>query len=233
MKKENFDIGNIPAILYGYNSDKLYIVVHGRYGNKEEAEGFANIAVEAGYQVLSFDLPEHGERKNENYECTIQNSISDLREVYSFVQNKYKSFSLFAGSLGAYFSLSAYQEVKFEKCLFVSPVLDMKRLIQNMMKEANVTEDELRVKGTIKTTDDVLSWDYYDFVCRNPIKKWNSETFILYGENDNITEKSVLHNFVEKFNCNLDIMQNGEHWFHTEEQVKYLDFWMRRHINWS
>jgi len=231
MKKEKINIRNIPALLYGANSEKLYIFVHGRYGKKEDADSFAAMAVKAGYQVISFDLPEHGERKGEDYGCTIQNGIHDLRGLYSFVKNKYKSLSLFACSLGAYFSLSAYQNVQFEKCLFLSPVLDMERLIQNMMKQSNVSEKELKEKAKIETPfGETLSWDYYEFVKNNPIEKWDSKTFILYGENDNITEKSVLDSFVRKYNCNLDVHKNGEHYFHTAEQLKYLENWIRKII---
>jgi esterase/lipase len=231
MKKEKIKIGNIPALLYGTSSQKLYIFVHGRYGKKEDADSFAAMAAKIGYQTISFDLPEHGERKDEEYRCTIQNGIHDLKEIYSFFQNKYRSFSLFACSLGAYFSLSAYQNVKFEKCLFLSPVLDMERLIQNMMRKSNVSEEELKEKMKIETSfGETLSWDYYEFVRNNPIEKWDNKTFILYGENDNITEKSILDSFVKKYNCNLEVLKNGEHWFHTVEQSNYLENWIQRII---
>jgi len=228
MKTENLTIGNIPALIYGENSEKLYIAVHGRYGKKEDADDFAAIATKCGFQVISFDLPEHGERKDKEYSCTIQNGIHDLKEVYSFVQNKYKNFSLYASSLGAYFSLSAYQNVKFEKCLFLSPVLDMKHLIQNMMKKAHVSEEELKEKVQIETSfGETLLWDYYEFVLNNPIEKWDNKTFILYGEHDDITEKNVLEFFVKKYNCDVEIMKNGEHWFHTPEQLDYLENWIQ------
>ncbi|MFN1922390.1 hypothetical protein ACK2FT_15925 [Clostridioides difficile] len=54
----------------GNPSSKLYIYIHGQCGNKEEAEAFANIAVPHEYQVLSVDLPEHGERKREKIHLT-------------------------------------------------------------------------------------------------------------------------------------------------------------------
>lgn len=66
MIKEKLKIKDIPAIIWGKKSDKIYIYVHGKNGSKEEAEMFAEKAVDKGFQVLSFDLPEHGERKNEN-----------------------------------------------------------------------------------------------------------------------------------------------------------------------
>lgn len=229
IKKEKIQIGNIPALLYGTDSEKLYIFVHGKQSYKEEADNFAAIAVESGYQVISFDLPQHGERKNEKYTCNIQNGIKDLNEIYSFVQNKYKNFSLYACSLGVYFSLLAYKNVKFDKCLFVSPVLDMKRLIQNMMKWANVSEEELKEKGEIPTSfGETLSWNYYKFVCSNPIQKWDNNTFILYGENDNLTEKDVVDTFAKKYNCNLEVMKNGEHYFGTKEQSEYLNNWLKK-----
>lgn len=230
MKKENIKIGNIPAILYGDNSEKLFIFVHGSESKKEEAKRFANIANKKDFQVLSFDLPKHGERKNEDYDISVQNGIRDLKEVFSFVRNKYKRFSLYACSLGAYFSLMAYKNINFDKCLFVSPVLDMEQLLLNMMKWANITEEELKEKKEIKTSFETLHWDYYQFVKKNPVEKWGSKTFILYGENDNITEKSVLNSFVEKHNCNLEVMKNGEHYFHTKEQLDYLNNWIKEVI---
>ncbi|MDR2084481.1 MAG: alpha/beta hydrolase [Bacteroidales bacterium] len=232
MNRQNkIKINNISAILYGFASDKLYLYVHGKHSGKEEAEHFAYIAEKSGYQVLSFDLPEHGERLNESYPCTVQNAVSDLNGIYSFVQDKYKSISLYACSLGAYFSLSAYQNIILDKCLFLSPILDMEQLIRNMMKWANVSEDELKDKREIATSfGETLSWDYYQYVRNHPVKKWNSKTFILYGENDNLTDKSILDSFAITHNCEVDIMENGEHYFHTKEQLDYLRNWLEKVI---
>lgn len=229
MEKERFNINNIPAILYGSKSDKLYLVVHGRYSKKEEADNFAHVATSNGYQVLSFDLPEHGDRKQDPYKCTVQNGVQDLDTVYSSIKSNYKSISLYACSLGAYFSLVAYKNIAFEHCLFVSPILNMEKLIQNMMLWANTTEDELRLKKEINTSfGETLSWDYYQYVRMHPIDQWNNRTSILYGGNDNLTEKTVLDSFSEKFNCTVDIMNDGEHYFHTPEQLEHLDNWIRK-----
>ena len=62
MNKKQFNIDGIPAILWGKPSEKIYIHVHGKMSRKEYAEQFAKIAENKGYQTLSFDLPEHGER---------------------------------------------------------------------------------------------------------------------------------------------------------------------------
>ena len=60
--RERINIGGIPAILWGKPSKKVYIYVHGKMSRKEYAESFAETAELKGWQTLSFDLPEHGER---------------------------------------------------------------------------------------------------------------------------------------------------------------------------
>ena len=65
MKIEKHRIDYIPAILWGENSGKVLIAVHGNMSHKEDEviRILAEKMVPKGYQVLSFDLPEHGERK--------------------------------------------------------------------------------------------------------------------------------------------------------------------------
>ena len=62
MKTQKFMLGDIPAILWGEDSNRVYVHVHGKMSRKEYAESFVAIAETKGCQTLSFDLPEHGER---------------------------------------------------------------------------------------------------------------------------------------------------------------------------
>lgn len=75
MIKENISINNIPAILWGEKSPKLFIAVHGNMSAKDDVPIalLAEEAIPSGYQVLSFDLPEHGDRKAEPVLCKVQN----------------------------------------------------------------------------------------------------------------------------------------------------------------
>ena len=68
MKIERININNIPSIIWGEKSNKVFIAVHGNMSNKEDEviKILAEKLVSKGYQLLSFDLPEHGERKNNN-----------------------------------------------------------------------------------------------------------------------------------------------------------------------
>ena len=65
MKTEALKIKGVPALVWGEPADRLYLYIHGKLGCKEEAEAFARIACLKGWQVMSFDLPGHGERQGE------------------------------------------------------------------------------------------------------------------------------------------------------------------------
>ena len=123
------------------------------------------------------------------------------------------------------------QHCNIEKALLISPILDMERLILDMMQWANVTEKELYEQGEISTDfGETLSWEYLKFVRENPIK-WNIPTEILYGGKDNLTARKTVDAFVESHNAQLTVMEDGEHWFHTDEQVAFLDKWMKKVIS--
>lgn len=231
MEKKYIKIKNIPAILWGTKADSIYIFVHGKKSNKEEASRFAEKAVKKGFQVLSFDLPEHGERSNENYPCVVWNGIHDLNMIGAYVQQGWNDIYLYGSSLGAYFSLLAYKDMPLKKCLFLSPILDMERLIQNMMKWFSVSEEMLKKKQEIQTPiGETLNWDYYCYARTNPIDRWNVPTAILYGSEDNLTEREIVVEFAKRFACDLTVLDGGEHWFHTEWQLTLLDKWLDNQI---
>ena len=234
MKKERMRINNIPSIIWGEKSNKVYIAVHGNMSNKEDEviKILAEKVVSKGYQLLSFDLPEHGDRKdNKEYLCKVQNCVNDLKQVIEYAKINYDEINLWACSMGAYFSLLAYKDEDIRNSLFLYPVVNMKAIIDNMMVWSNTTEKELEVKQEI-TTDfgQTLYWDYYKYVKENPIVNWNKETFILYGSKDNMQEQSIIQEFSDKFNCKLSILEKGEHYFHTEEQLNYYKKWLDKAI---
>ena len=99
--------------------------------------------------------------------------------------------------------------------------------ITDMMKWANVTEQELELKGVIHTDfGEYLSWDYLSYV-RSHLVKWRVLTHILYGSNDHLTALETITDFANKHQASLTVMQDGEHWFHTEEQMLFLDNWIK------
>jgi alpha-beta hydrolase superfamily lysophospholipase len=226
MKEIRFKIETTPAILWGESAENMYLFVHGRNGCKETAVDFAQIAVRKDWAVLSIDLPEHGERKQEKESFNPWCVVPELRAVMSWAKQRWLAISLRADSIGAWFSMLSFGDDKLENCLFVSPILDMEKLICNMMRCASVSEKRLKQEREIETDfGEILSWQYLDFVKKHPIKKWNAPTAILYAEKDNLTERNIIDKFVAQFRCKLTVAENGEHWFHTSEQLEILDQW--------
>ena len=230
MKIERIKINDIPSIIWGEKSRKVYIAVHGNMSNKEDQviKILAEKVVSKDYQLLSFDLPEHGERKdNTTYLCKVKNCKNDLRQIIEYAKTNYEEINLWACSMGVYFSLVSYKDEDLKQCLFLSPVVNIKVIIDNMMLWSNVTEEELKEKQEIKTDfGQTLYWDYYKFVKENPIINWNKKTYILYGNKDNLQEEKIINDFCIKFNCDLSVLENGEHFFHTEEQLEYYRNWL-------
>ena len=122
--------------------------------------------------------------------------------------------------------MSAMNAAAVDESLLISPVVDMEKLIGSMMRWANVTEQMLAERLEIPTDfGETLSWSYLCCVRAHPIA-WRVPTRILYGEHDNLTSPETIRDFAQKTGAELTIMPNGEHWFHTEEQMQFLDLWI-------
>ena len=234
MKTKKIKINNIPSIIWGENKGKVFIAIHGNMSSKEDEiiKIFADNIVNKNYSLISFDLPEHGDRKEDKeYLCKVQNCVKDLKTIMYYAKENYNQINIFACSMGVYFSLLAYQNEKIDLCLFLSPVVNMKHIIYNMMSLCSVTEKELEERKEIKTDfGQTLYWDYYLYVKNNPIEAWNKKTFILYGSKDNMQSEKLIKEFSIKNNINLDILENGEHFFHTKEELKYYNDWINNII---
>lgn len=229
MKTQKFMLGDIPAILWGEDSNRVYVNVHGKMSRKEFAESFAAIAETKGYQTLSFDLPEHGER-TDSKRCDVWDGVSDLRTISDYAFANWERVSLYACSIGAYFSLNAYNTMPFEKALFQSPIVDMERLVKNMMLWSGVTEAELESKKEIPSPVDTLRWDYYQYIISHPITQWNIPTAILYGGKDNLQPEESVRAFAEKFGCSLTVSENSEHPFMAQSDALIVENWLCRNI---
>lgn len=226
-----FVFHHIPAILYGDSSEKLFLYIHGKMGRKEEAAHLAEFICPMGYQVLSIDLPGHGEWMAEPERFVPWEVAPELRAVYGFAQQYWKKISLYANSIGAYFSLLAFRNARLEKSFFVSPILDMEKLIRDMMDWAGVTQEQLKEAWEIPTAfGETLSWTYLTYAVEHRITEWDSPTAILYAGQDHLTARETVDAFAKRFGCTVTVMENGEHWFHTDEQMAVLDEWLRKEI---
>lgn len=230
MDKKTLKIEQIPSVLWGPPSEKVVIAIHGSMSNKTDLpiELFAEEAIQRGYQVLSFDLPEHGDRKDEDTLCKVDICVDELNIIMEYAKSYFKHINLFAISIGVYFSLSAYQNASIEKAWFLSPVVDMELMIENMMTWFQITPEQLKKEQKLITPiGETLYWDYYCYVKQHPITKWSVPTQILYGNQDTVSDKECLCHFSDEFSCELEIVKS-EHYFHTPDQLIKLKTWLKK-----
>lgn len=226
---QTYTIHKTPAVLYGKPSEKLLIYIHGKQGCKEEAEELLKFFCPIGYQVLGIDLPEHGMRKEDGSRLLPWETVPELRTVMNAVKMKWSEISLYAVSIGAYMSLCSFQNETFQHCMFVSPVVDMEALIKTMLGWAGLDLECLEREKMIYTGfGETLSWDYYCYAVGQPVERWDAPTAILYAGKDNLTSRDTITAFTEKFHCNLTVCDEGEHWFHTPEQLSFRDMWIKK-----
>lgn len=194
---------------------QLVIYVHGKGGTADEAKHYQALFTES--DVIGFDYKSQ----------TPWQAKSEFSCFYDLHSKGYDSVILIANSIGAFFSMSALAKKKISKALFISPIVNMENLITDMMMWSNITEDDLQAKKEIATKfGETLSWDYLCYVRNNPVE-WGIPTCILYGENDSLTSEKTITEFSKQTGASLTVMKNGEHWFHTDAQMEFLDNWIK------
>ena len=193
----------------------LIVYVHGKGGNADEALHYKSLFPEA--DVIGFDYKAE----------TPWDAKKEFPFYFDSVVASYDGVILIANSIGAFFSMNALGDKPIKQAYFISPMVNLEKLIYDMMKWAGVSEEELREKKTVPTNfGETLSWEYLCYVRENPIK-WRIPTKILYGSNDNLTSLETMREFAQKIGAPLTVMDGGEHWFHTAEQMAFLDRWIR------
>ena len=197
------------------------IYIHGKGGSATESEHYKPLFPDC--EVIGLDYQTF----------TPWETGQGIRIAVEELKGKYENVILIANSIGAFFSMNAGIDEMIQKAYFISPIMDMDKLITDMMKWANVTEQELELKGVIHTDlGEDLSWKYLSYVRSHPIE-WRVPTQILYGSKDHLMSLDTITRFANKNHATLTVMDGGEHWFHTEEQMRFLDRWIKESRQWQ
>ena len=193
---------------------RLVIYIHGKGGSPKEGDHYKKLFPDS--EVIGFDY----------HSATPWEAKIEFPRFYDLHSKGYDSVVLIANSIGAFFSMCALGEKNISEAMFISPIVDMEKLIKDMMTWADIGEEELQERGTITTGfGETLSCEYLLYVKNNPIE-WHIPTSILYGGKDNLTSLLTISEFSKEIGAKLTVMEEGEHWFHTVEQMEFLDNWI-------
>ena len=121
------------------NETNAIIYIHGKGGSALECEHYKPLFSDCeviGLDYQTFSPWETGK---------------EIRIAVEELKNRYETVILIANSIGAFFSMNAGIDEMIQKAYFISPIVNMEKLITDMMKWANVTEQELESKGVIHT----------------------------------------------------------------------------------
>ena len=193
----------------------LVLYLHGKGGSAEESEHFRPLFSNSEVIGLAYrsDVP--------------WKAGTEISDAVNELQDRYGSITLIADSIGAYFGMCAGIDRRIDRAYFISPIVDMERLIRDRMARVGVSEARLKAVGVIATdSGDDLSWEYLCYAREHPLT-WRVPTEILYGSGDHLTAYETVRRFAKAHGANLTVMEGGEHWFHTEEQMRFLDAWIR------
>ena len=188
------------------------IYVHGKGGSAREADLYAPLF--PGWRTEGIgresDLP--------------WEAASEIRRYFDKLSSR--RLILIANSVGAFFSMLSGVDRFVERAYFISPVVDMARLIYALMEREGVTEKELLEKGTVRTgSGDLLDIRYLNYVKEHPVQ-WTSPLEILCGSKDALIPLDDVKAFAKRCGAGLCVMEGGEHWFHTDEQMRFLFQWI-------
>ena len=191
------------------------LYVHGKGGSAAEAAHYAPLFPACDVVGAEYDgaLPAA--------------AAKDLRAAAGALQKR-GGVILIANSIGAYFSMCAGLDAVVRRAYFISPVLDMEGLIRGRMAAENVTEEALYARGEIPSAaGEPFSAAYFSYVREHPAR-WNGPAEILYADGDALTPRGTAERFARKYGAGLTVMEHGEHWFHTPEQMGFLDGWIQK-----
>lgn len=186
------------------------LYLHGLCGNETEAREFSYL--EEAYDLIGIPY--------EDEDPWVTRDI--IRAKVIEAQRGYRSASLIATSIGAFYATRYLFDLGFEKALFLSPLLDMKSMIESLMERFGIPLSELKEKGAILLENgQTLSSDFLDEVSRD-CPKWTAKTAIVRGESDDVVPLSTIEDFALTTSSVLYVCPRAGHYLHTAEERSFV-----------
>lgn len=235
MEVSYFDIGSVPSKLYRAEVPRGTVVaVHGFGGSKESGaiERLAQFVCDKGLNVLTFDLPAHGERTETAAELSVEKCIEDLLAAERYAKELGGELYAFATSFGGMCMLHRLERFSdgYRKVVLRVPAVDMSESLLRVagMCDKEFSLDKAKSEGFKITLgrEYVIPYHFYEELqrlnCTRSSEVWNSDRFLtVYVENDELVSRDATEEFLR---CNprmrsLCVMGSG----HRMSQPRHLE----------
>lgn len=198
--------------------DSCIIYIHGLHGSASESSFYSFYSNKYDVIGLEYEDGNPWEVKEK------------IVKEFSEISKKYKTIYVIANSIGAFYAYRYLSTFKIEKAFFISPLVNMKQTIEKLMKQNKISLEMLKEQKEISIdVEQILSYDFYMSI--NEEDDWKIKTHILYGEKDKTVDKDSIFSFIAHHNSSLTIMKNGEHYFHTPGQLKFVKKWINEYLS--
>ena len=123
---------------------RLVIYVHGKGGNAEESKHYQPLFAESDVIGFGYKSQNPWEAKNE-FSC-----------FYDLHSKGYDSVILIANSIGAFLSMNALPNKRIEKAYFISPIVNMEKLIADIQKKMQKAAADLNFEAAAELRDKMV-----------------------------------------------------------------------------
>lgn len=173
------DVNGKPVSVLTWGKAPFVLFIHGWTGRGTQAAPFLDGLLSAGYGVISFDAPAHGESPGK------QTNMLEITDVVLALGKKYGPFNAtithsFGGMIAAY---AMSLDMKFEKVISICPPADLDVIIENFSRSLRIPNismqfmlDKLRKNFGEDLSNKISTV--------NNVKNLDNRALIIHDEND-------------------------------------------------
>lgn len=216
LKKE-IDIDK--HVLQKKEQKTIVVYIHGLHGSHDESKYFDFF--DKFFEVVGLDYPDGNPWELEDV----------LKSRFAQLVKDYKDVIVVANSIGAFLSVQYLSEFNIKQAFFISPLFNMPLMIRDLITNNGLTMEKFKEMNHITLKDGTeLSYDYYEHLLNNK-DNWSVPTDILYGSEDELIPLCSVISFISSHPyTRLSVKNGSKHYFHTEEERKYIKEWILRSL---
>lgn len=197
--------------------DDCIVYIHGLHGNEAESRFYSFLLDKM--DVIGLDY------KDGNPWEIKDHIIQEFAEIH----RKYKRVFVVANSIGAFYAYTYLSQFRIEEAFFISPLVNMKKIIEKMMRKNHISLATLKQEQIIILEDgQKLSYEFYMSLIE--ADHWRVKTHVLYGEKDKLVDQDSLIHFLATHQATLTVMKNAGHYFHTPSQLRCIKKWVHEYL---